>query len=535
MKEKPRILIVDDHVNNIYVVEELLSEMEVEILRATSGREAIGICAREDLALVLMDVQMPEMDGFETVEAIRKEARNELLNIIYITAVCDESTYRVRGVKTGAVDFITKPLIPDIFIGKIQNFLKLYRQRKELEEEILKRNQVEIELKSAKENAEEAALMKQQFLSNMSHEIRTPLNSILNSTHLLLNESPRPDQLDYLDILKFSAESLLQVINAVLDHSRIEAGKIQFESAEFEIRKLLKRICNSFEPELRKKGLRFTLDLGENVPERVIGDAGRLTQILFNLVGNAVKFTQEGEIVLRAGVHAESPDNAELFFQVKDTGIGIPADQQKQIFEAYTQASGSTLRKYGGTGLGLSITRMLVELQGGRLEVESLVNQGSTFTFFLKFGKSFPSLSQLKPTADTEFQSLNGLHILVVEDNPINQKIVCKLLSKWDAAAEVAENGTVAVEKVRQHRYDLILMDLNMPEMSGYEATRIIREMDGEQFRTLPILALTASAFVEDRDKIFSFGMNGYIIKPFSPAELNQKISRFARENYQVN
>ena len=247
MSPKPKILIVDDNVSNILVIEELLGDLDVELIRAKSGLEAIEKAKQQEFALILMDVQMPGMDGFETVEIIRQDEKTLLLPIIYITAIYNENYYRTKGIKTGAVDFITKPIIPDLFIGKVTLFVNLYKQRMILEQEVQKRKEAEEEMKLARDLARQAAQSKQLFLSTMSHEIRTPLNAIVNTAKLLKEENPRDDQIEDIEILEFSAENLLHLINDILDFSKIDAGKIEFEAIEFEIRKLMNGIHQSFD------------------------------------------------------------------------------------------------------------------------------------------------------------------------------------------------------------------------------------------------------------------------------------------------
>jgi signal transduction histidine kinase len=535
MGARPKILIVDDYIDNIYVIEELLSELDVEPVRAMSGAEAIRKIEQQEYALVLMDIQMPDMNGFETVENIRKNSKNRLLNIIFVTAVRDEVANHIKGIKTGAIDFMTKPLIPEVFTGKVNSFINLYRERKRLEEEIRKRKEIEAELQKSREQSEEAVRVKQQFLSTISHEIRTPLNAIVNTVNFLLYEEPRSDQLENVEILRFSAENLLQLVNGVLEYSKLDAGKIEFESIDFDFRKLMSSIRQSFEPDATGKGLVLEFQSDEQIPAVIGGDPARVSQILNNLIGNAIKFTGNGKITVVTRILRESPGDIELAFSVEDTGIGIPMEKQAHIFGVFTQASSSISRKYGGTGLGLAISKMLVELQGGQLTVESREEQGSTFSFALKFRKSDKIRLQEEEKDMPLFRNLKGINVLVVEDNLINQKIVSKLLSRWEASTDIAENGKIAVEKIRNRQFDLVLMDINMPEMNGYEATLKIREMEGEYFRELPILALTASAFVEDRKQIFACGMNGYVIKPFSPAELNRKIARFLKTTLLVN
>jgi CheY-like chemotaxis protein len=335
--------------------------------------------------------------------------------------------------------------------------------------------------------------------------------------------------MDNLGVLRFSATTLLQLVNSILEYSKIDSGKIEFDNTEFEIRQLTTGIRKSLEPEALQKGIVLQTYTDDEVPGVVRGDCGRLSQILMNLLGNAVKFTEKGHVSLSVEVLNDLPDMTEIGFRVTDTGIGIPPEQQDKIFERYTQGSRETAKKYGGTGLGLSITRMLVELQGGKLELQSDPATGSTFFFSLKFNKSRKKHLHLNKPGHAELKSLKGMKVLVAEDNIVNQKIVLKILSKWEATPDIAENGRIAVEKIRDNHYNLVLMDLHMPEMDGYDATRAVRNMEGEYFRHLPIIALTATAFAEERSKIKSFGMNGYLIKPFTPPELYSKISHFIK------
>ncbi|MEI8006154.1 MAG: response regulator [Bacteroidota bacterium] len=524
---KPKILIVDDNISNILVIEEVLSDLDVELIRAKSGKEAIEHTKNHEFALVLMDVQMPGMDGFETVEIIREDKKNLLLPIIYITAIYNENYYRTKGIKTGAVDFITKPLIPDLFIGKVTLFVNLYKQRIILEEEVQKRKEAEEEMKLARDEAREAARAKQLFLSTMSHEIRTPLNAIVNTAKLLKEENPRIDQKEDIDILEFSAENLLHLINDILDFSKIDAGKIEFEAIEFEIRKLMNGILQSFDYQATQKEIALEFKISQNVPDVIVGDSARLSQILINLVGNAIKFTDHGKVLVETDLLAAKGQQIDLVMRVSDTGIGIAEDKLKSVFESFTQASSSTTRKYGGTGLGLAITQKLVELQGGSIEVKSEIGKGSIFSVTMHFIRSEKDHLEEDMLMKSTFHSLAGLRVMVVEDNLVNQKIVTKFLMKWEVTVDVAENGKIAVEKARNNVYDLILMDLHMPEMNGYDATLEIRKMENNPNKDLPIIALTASAFIEDREKIYTYGMSGYIIKPFNPSELYWKIAPF--------
>ncbi|MCX6245249.1 MAG: ATP-binding protein [Bacteroidetes bacterium] len=387
----------------------------------------------------------------------------------------------------------------------------------------------EAELIRARKIAEGAAHARLQFLSVMSHEIRTPLNAIINTTHLLMDSTPGDDQTQHLGVLQFSAESLLQLVNRILEYSKIDAGRIELEEGDFEIRELIDLVHQSLEPEAYRRGIFIEAVTGQKVPAVLTGDRARITQILMNLVGNAIKYTDFGKVSLSVDLLKNHRDSVEVIFKVTDTGIGIPADQLENIFENYTQIDPSGTRKNDGAGLGLAITRMLVELHGGRLRVESKPGQGSTFSFSLKLGKTGKEHMPESIAFYKKFRSLKGMDILVAEDNIINQKIMNTILGKWDVTSDIAENGKIALEKIRNHHYNLVLMDLHMPEMNGYDATRAIRNMKGEYYRNVPIIALTATAFTEERAKFASFGLNGYIIKPFTPPELYSTISHFIK------
>ncbi|MBC7923970.1 MAG: response regulator [Ferruginibacter sp.] len=398
--------------------------------------------------------------------------------------------------------------------------------------DITERKLAEIELTKAKDQAEKSMKSKEQFLSTMSHEIRTPMNAVIGMTYLLLQENPRPDQTEYLKTLRFSAENLLVLINDILDFSKIEAGKVTFESVNFNLKELISGIRQSLMYKAEEKGIRLKVRLDADLPEVLSGDPVRLNQILTNLVSNAVKFTHQGSVEINVTLRSQSKEAALLDFQVTDTGIGILPEELANIFESFTQASSDTTRKYGGTGLGLAITKRLLELQNSRIEVQSQAGQGSKFFFTISFSKGTTELpgrgnaAVALPTLDP--LGLQHVHLLLVEDNEVNQLVATKFLSKWGARIEYAVNGLVALEKIKTKQYDVVLMDLQMPGMDGYEATRAIRAMEDLYFQQVPIIALTASAMLEVRDQVYVVGMNDYISKPFNPNELYGKIVKHA-------
>ncbi|QHT68867.1 PAS domain S-box protein [Rhodocytophaga rosea] len=399
-------------------------------------------------------------------------------------------------------------------------------------EDITERKKWEEELMRAKQQAEETALTKQQFLSTMSHELRTPMNAVIGLTHLLLLENPLPDQVENLQMLKFSSENLLALINDILDFSKIEAGKVSLENVNFSIRSLVISIINSLQLKANEKGIALVMRIDEQIPQLVTGDPVRLTQILNNLLSNAIKFTQKGSVTLSIALEQVLSNHVQLHFSVTDTGIGIPADKLTHIFESFSQAGNDTTRKYGGTGLGLAITKRLLELQGSTIQVESTLGEGSTFYFSLKIGSTIAGQEKASLYANTEkFITLESLRLLLVEDNEINQMIATKFLTKWNIYPDYANNGREAVEKVKQNHYDVILMDLQMPEMNGYEATHTIRSFGEERFKQIPIIALTADAVIDVKERAIAAGMSDFITKPFNPDELYQKLVRYASKS----
>jgi signal transduction histidine kinase len=391
-----------------------------------------------------------------------------------------------------------------------------------------KRN--EQELIRTKNMAEDAARAKQQFLSNMSHEIRTPLNAIIGMTYLLLQENPTPEQKTNLNTLKFSGENLLAIINDILDYSKIEAGMIAFENIDFNLKQLIHNLEQAHHIKAEEKGLSLLMEVDPSVPNIVIGDPVRLAQILNNLLSNAIKFTQAGMVRIDVKVESSFDPDIHLYFMVTDTGIGIKPEQKDLIFDSFTQATTDTSRHFGGTGLGLAITKRLLELQGSHIMVESEPGMGSVFSFVLRFRKSTTAQKDLRLPYDgsaMEFDPLPGYKVLVVDDSEINILVARKFLTKWGLIVDHADNGQDAVEKIRHVSYDIILMDLQMPGMDGYETSRMIRSLPDDAHKRVPIIALSADVMMETRERVVQEGMNDYVSKPFNPNELYSKIVKY--------
>jgi len=388
-------------------------------------------------------------------------------------------------------------------------------------EDITLRRQALEELQRAKESAESTSLAKADFLSTMSHEIRTPLNALVGISNLLAKQEPRPDQLENIRVLQSSGQHLMSLVNDILDFSKIEAGRLELESLPFSCHALCRSVVDNLEGDAREKGISLDLFWHAESPDWILGDPLRLRQILTNLVGNAVKFTSTGGVILRVRACGKLETLCGLEFSVNDTGIGIPRHKIGTIFEQFSQAEHSTTRRFGGTGLGLAISSRLVDAMGGVLGVESLEGKGSTFRFQLMAPPAAaPSEHPPEPQPVTEVTTLAGFSLLLVEDNPVNVMVAGQFLDLWGLKWIHAENGEVAVELGLSRPVDIVLMDLQMPVMDGYEATRRLREGGFGK----PILALTASAMNDRRQMAMDLGMDDFVTKPFSPEELEAKL-----------
>jgi PAS domain S-box-containing protein len=393
--------------------------------------------------------------------------------------------------------------------------------------DITNQKQQEQELIRAKELAEDASKAKEQFLSTMSHEIRTPMNAIIGLTNILLQDNPMDYQLDNLKTLRFSAENLMALLNDILDFNKIEAGKLKLFRTMFSLKSLSDGLYNSFKHIASKKGIELKLEFDNDIPEKLVGDSVRVNQVLTNLIGNAIKFTERGEVKIKMVKLKETQRSATVFFSVSDSGIGIPLEKQKLIFQEFTQANLETTRRYGGTGLGLAISKRIISLLKGKIELKSQPGKGSEFYFSLCFNKSRSTKKDQfveKESIDIPVRPGKPYRVLVVEDNEINSMIALKFLNSWGFDTELAEDGSEAIEKIKMNNFDIILMDLEMPIMTGYQATAEIRKLNDPKKSAIPIIALTASALLDTQSKIFGIGMNGFVLKPFNPNDLKKKI-----------
>jgi signal transduction histidine kinase len=532
--KRTRLLVVDDQPINIQTLNQIF-QADHEMFMAMSGQQALDFCRNHvQPDLILLDVVMPEMDGLEVCRRLKDNPATARIPVVFVTAR-GEIEAESAGLALGAVDYLVKPINPMLARQRIRNLLERERLRKEVEaqrdhlEEMVQARTAALSI--AKEAAEAANRAKTTFLANMSHELRTPLNGIMGFTALVKRRQTDPKLLDQLGKVEKASQHLLSIINDILDISRIEAERLMLDRIPFRPADVLEKITHLILPQAAAKGLELVVQSDPALAGMtLLGDPLRLEQVLLNLLGNAVKFTGSGTLAINISIGRDTADTTVLRFEVRDTGIGISAADQKRIFRPFEQVDSSMTRSYGGTGLGLPISRRLVQLMDGEIGVNSTPGQGSTFWFLVAFAKTAPLLpAAAEPEllrAETTIKTLhNGKRVLLAEDEPINQEVLRALLEEAGLTVDLAENGVVATERARDNDYALILMDVQMPQMGGVEATRVIRQLP--QRALTPILAMTASAFDEDRQLCLDIGMNDFITKPIDAERLFQTMLKW--------
>lgn len=382
-------------------------------------------------------------------------------------------------------------------------------------------------LKNAERDLIVANETKDRFLSTMSHEIRTPLNAVIAISNILSIQDPKPSQIENIEVLKYSSKNLLNLINDILDYNKLSTGKLNFESSQFNLKKNCEQLIKSYSFLVHEKPVTLNLEMDPNIHTVVNGDSTRLTQVLGNLLNNAIKFTLKGSVVVQVEQLNENKANQTLRFKIKDTGIGIPEDKLEYIFERFTQAEADTTKKFGGTGLGLAICKKILNLQGSDINVKSTLHEGTTFWFDLIFDKvNEKDLLQINEEVDMQF-NLEGLNLLIVDDNPINVMVATQFFEKWNIKYKEAGSSAEAISVFNKNdNFDLILMDLQMPDKSGYETAEQIRSMDHKN-SDIPIVALSASSSDDVKEKVLAAGMDDYMCKPFDPVDLYHKLKQY--------
>ena len=384
-------------------------------------------------------------------------------------------------------------------------------------------------LKETEKELIEANQSKSRFLSTMSHEIRTPLNAVIAISNILLMEDPKPEQLENLKTLKYSSRHLLHLINDILDYNKLISGKLKFDNSQFDLHRELRHTVNSMSYSAESKGLKLSYILDQNIPQFVKGDSHRLSQVMVNLISNAIKFTPNGNVDVKLNLIEQKENKAKIQFSITDTGIGIEANKMKVIFDRFTQAESDTTKKFGGTGLGLAICKKIIELQDSNIYVESEVGVGTHFYFDLEFDVVKEVQKVVDMSKDISELKLEGVKVLVVDDNDINLMVVKQFLNKWKVAYDDAKDGEQALKKIKKNKYDIILLDLQMPVMDGFTVSKEVRMMDQAYYKKLPIIALSASVSADITDRVIGAGMNDYLCKPFDPENLYQKLKYYCK------
>jgi signal transduction histidine kinase len=523
------VLLVDDQAMIGEAVRRMLAgENDVTFHFCSDPAVALQTAAQVSPTVILVDLVMPEVDGLTLVRFFRANTVTRDIPLIVLSTTEDPKV-KASAFERGANDYMVK--LPDRLelIARIRHHSMGYINLLDKNEAFKALLESQRALEKARQEAVAATRAKSDFLACMSHDIRTPMNAIIGMTDVLSESELTTDQSHYLRVLRTAGETLLNLINDILDFSKIEAGQLNLEKINFGLRQLLSDTVSILDVRAREKNLPIRTQIHDSVPDTVTGDPTRVRQILINLVGNALKFTEKGEITIKVAPDPQTPGG--LLFSVSDTGIGIPREKQAQLFQKFMQVDSSTTRKYGGTGLGLAICKQLVEMMSGRIWIESEPGKGSTFSFMLPLGAVAGAQSPFAAAAPQAAPAANvpPMRILLVDDTPENRMLIQTYLRKTEHTVEIAENGEIAVGMFKNASYDVVLMDMQMPVMDGYTATREIRKWEEEGGKkSTPVIALTADAMSEDEKNCTKAGCSGFVAKPIRKARLMDVLAEFA-------